>query len=744
MFFIVALLGDYITLSIYHRCIIQIVLIINIIVYLYFLQNLDSPLHFACTNSKVDVISYLLHTGKVNPLAQNNHQNTPLDEVLLNDPNRFEILKMFEPFEKSRQDYPVDSYRKVFFCGNMTAGKSSLAQCIIYRADKPADYHYNPSQCVEGVQLETAGINYHNVRSHEVGNIILYDFAGHQEYYSSHAAVLENLMLRTPAVFTIVIDSTKGFDYFKKQLYYWFNFIENVCANLTKLSQVIVVGSYADQFTGSYDELKLHVNYVVKDAIRKQEYRGFVAMKCHRPSGKSFPEFIVHLRESCKTVLDKSDNISYYCHVHYAYLQKLQKVAIRFNELIESLKALGDPSLPSDETVLVDYLSILSDKGLVLFLRNEIMSNSWVVVNKSNLLAEVNGVLFNRNIKHLPLPTSSNTGIVHVSVLRELFPTYDTNMLIDFLKSMEFCRVLDSDTLDIIATNLSSSDHVSNVDVLFFPALITAEPPSDLNDHFKSGFGWCLYCPNPFQFLSVRFLHVLLLRLAYSDYCPICKPIAGELGIGSLVQQLNRYCTVWKNGIYWNYINDVVVEVTDNNRCVTVFVSNLKGVESQKICCSVIKLVHSLQKQFCPCKINEYIIPCGSLAKIRGTAISKRILYPVSGVAQGIIGNGEILDHNGFQGNVKHICPHEPYISLAPAVIHALFSNSKANQVIPDRFLQHIQEFAPSIMSSYNTSKGSTYSDVASHLNDYSFFTGQNPLVSYSTILNLIHVLIII
>ena len=615
---------------------------------------------------------------------------------------------MFEPFEKCHQDYPVDSYRKVFICGNKTAGKSSLAQCIIYRADKPPDYCYNPSQCVEGVQLETAGINYHDVRSHEVGNIILYDLAGHPQYYSSHAAVLENVMLRTPAVFTVVIDSTKGFDYLEKQLYYWFNFIENICANLSKPSQVIVVGSFADKFTDSYGELKIRVDYVVKDAIRKQKYRGYVHMECHRPGGKGFPEFICHLHESCKVVIDKSDKISYYCHVHYAYLQKLQKVAISIDELIESLKALGDPSLPSNETVVIDYLSILSDKGLVLFLRNEIVSNSWIVVNKSSLLAEVNGVLFNQNIERLSIPTSSNTGIVHVSVLQELFPTYDTSMLIDFLKSMEYCRVIDSDTLDTITTNLSSSDHISKVDILFFPALITAEPPLNLNDHFKSGFGWCLYCPNPFQFLSVRFLHILLLRLAYSDYCPVYNPKAGELDKKAPIQQLNRYCTVWKNGIYWNYINDVVVEVTDDNRCVTVFVSNVKGVESQKICCSVIKVVLSLQKQFCPCKINEYIIPCGSLADIRNKKISKRILYRVNDVARGMLVNKEIFDQNGVQGNVKHICPHEPYISLAPAVIHALFSISKGNQVIPERFLQHIQEFAPSIMSSYNTSKDST------------------------------------
>ena len=684
------------------------------------------------------MISYLLHTGIVDPLARNHHQNTPLEQVRLHDPNRFEILKMFEPFEKNHQDYPVDSYRKLFFCGNMSAGKSSLAQCIIYRADKPADYHYNPSQCIDGVQLETAGINYHNIRSHELGNIILYDFAGYQEYYSSHAAVLENLMWRTPAVFTIVIDSTKGFDYFEKQLHYWLNFIENACSNLSRPSQVIVVGSYADLFTNSYDEFKLHVNYVVKDAIHKQEYRGFVALECHRPGGKGFPEFIVHLRESCRAVLDKSDSISYYCHVHYAYLQKLQKVAISLAELIESLKALGDPSLCSDERVLFDYLSILSDKGLVLFLRNKIVSNTWIILNKSNLLADVNGVLFNKNIKRLPRPTSNNTGIIRVSVLQELFPQYDTSMLIDFLMNMEFCHVIDSDTLNTIFTNLSSSDRVSNDDVLFFPALITAEPPSDLNDHFECGFGWCLYCPNPFQFLSVRFLHVLLLRLVYL-FCFPSHRKASELAIESTVYQLNRHCIVWKNGIYWKHISDIVVEMTDNNRCVTVFVSNTKGVESQRICCSVIKLVLSLQKQFCPCKINEYIIPSGSLANIRSKIISERILYQVNDIACGMLFNEEIFDHNEVQDspiNVKHICPHEPYISLAPAVIHALFSNNKANQIIPERFLQHIQEFSPSIMACYNTSKGSTYSDVASHLNDYSFFTGRNPLVSFSTYLH--------
>ena len=58
------------------------------------------------------------------------------------------------------------------------------------------------------VELLTTGINAHTISSHEVGNIVLYDLAGHKEYYSSHAAILENLMLSTPAVFAILSKMT--------------------------------------------------------------------------------------------------------------------------------------------------------------------------------------------------------------------------------------------------------------------------------------------------------------------------------------------------------------------------------------------------------------------------------------------------------------------------------------------------------------------------------------------------------
>ena len=60
---------------------------------------------------------------------------------------------------------------------------------------------YNdPEECVKGVVSQTTRIEYHSVHSREIGNV---EFAGHREYYSSNAAVLETLLLRSPAVFLI-------------------------------------------------------------------------------------------------------------------------------------------------------------------------------------------------------------------------------------------------------------------------------------------------------------------------------------------------------------------------------------------------------------------------------------------------------------------------------------------------------------------------------------------------------------
>ena len=83
----------------------------------------DTALHIACSYSNVDIVKYLLSTGLIDPIAMNRYQDTPVQLA----GNNYAILKLFEP---CRVDFPVESYSKVFLCGNTTNGKSSLAHAL--------------------------------------------------------------------------------------------------------------------------------------------------------------------------------------------------------------------------------------------------------------------------------------------------------------------------------------------------------------------------------------------------------------------------------------------------------------------------------------------------------------------------------------------------------------------------------------------------------------------------------------
>lgn len=243
------------------------------------------------------------------------------------DENRTDILQLFSTFESCRINFPIESYAKVFLCGNTTAGKSSLTEVIKYRSTNSPDHQYDPLHIVTNVTLLTAGIEPHTITSNEVGNIVLHDFAGHPEYYDSHAAVLEHLMLTSPGVFLVLLKLTNDRNTFEKELYFWTNYIENVSARLSKQSQIIVIGSHVDEVSTYNDRaITSLVEDVMKNAIRKQNYKGYVAMDCHRPGGKGINQFIALLASSCKDVIDRSDSISYCNHVLYSFLNDNKEI----------------------------------------------------------------------------------------------------------------------------------------------------------------------------------------------------------------------------------------------------------------------------------------------------------------------------------------------------------------------------------------------------------------------------------
>ena len=642
---------------------------------------------------------------------------TPIELVPPYDENHTQILQLFHPFTESSKTYAVESYSKVFLCGDTTAGKSSLCELIKYRSDKSFDHEYDPSYRVNVTPL-TAGIEVHTITSLEIGHIVMYDFAGHREYYSSHNAVLENLMLRSPAVFVVVNKLTEPEDVIEKNLYYWLNFIENVNTKLSKQSQVIVVGSHVDklQYEDATD-IEQFIKRTVKHGIRGQIFKGYVALDCRSPGGNDVSLFSSLLFESCSDVVDRSDTISYYCHVLYSFLNDLKKVSIQIDELCIRLQEHNHPSLPYDVSVVTEFLTTLRDKGLILFLP----STGWIVIDKAALFTEVNGILFAPSvIKRVHRDIASNTGIITLTALKDTFSHYDINMLVGYLKSLEFCHVINTDILNSISTNISPLTPIASGELLFFPSLVTSNSPAVMSNDPK--FGYCLWCPKHHEFLSNRFLHLPL------RYCLDCDS-AGQLE--NPKQQYDRLCNVWYNGILWqNDELEVLVQVSESNRCVTLLISHKDGFEAHQISCSLLCEIHLLRNKFCPCHIEEYIIVPSKLTKdIHLVPVSERSLIKLNDLACAVLQKEDrVRDTKGKSVFIAEIVSNqEVYYCLPSSIIYELFTD---DHHLDKKVYDTIKGACKDIMKEYSREDPANSLSVRNHLNMYSLFSSCNMQVS--------------
>ena len=282
----------------------------------------------------------------------------------------------------------------------------------------------------------------------------------------------------------------------------------------------------------------------------------------------------------------------------------------KLTSLCEESQQKGVP-LPDD---IVPSLKTLHSSGLIVYLENkEDHMKSWVVVRKEILLSEVDGILFAPSYFEEHRNIASNTGIITSRALKVVFRNHDTNMLIAFLQSMKLCEELDKDLLKVTNLALRQEESLNDSDqLLFFPALISEERPQDACTHIEGCFkiGWCLKVTSKYS-LSVRFLHILLLHLAYqySDAASENRPLVGSL---------QRSCLFWKNGIHW-YDDDgieTMVEQRESNQCVMMLMSCQEIAVDRMIQLhfKLMKKITDLQKEYCPkldCK--DYLLAPGNL-----------------------------------------------------------------------------------------------------------------------------------
>ena len=556
-------------------------------------KNGSTCLHVAAWTRQYSIIEYLLSTGKVDPLAVDKDNETPIQLAKGDDETR----SLFIKFGKIETSHPVDSYVNVLLLGNSGAGKSTLAQVIIERAiSAPVLAQF---RIVKGVELCTAGIIPTKLQHKELGNIILNDFAGQSEYYTSHTAVIENLLQGSAAVFVVLVNILE--EEATKHLQQWLTIVANEVHKALNECHIIVVVSHVDEMTDTVRR-QSELQQIIRE--RCDTHVSIEYLDCRKLGGSSIDSLLSDLSSACQSIRNTSGrNLSLYCHMMYGLLEESKQNVLSLSDIVSAAKTNENYILPDEEEIL-EILFSLHSTGLISLLKStDDTSKVWVVINKQILLAEVDGILFAPKTFKQHCDIASNTGIITVSALAELFPCYDPDMLICFLKNMALCQEIHPQFLETMTNLVAKGTHNDKERFLFFPTLLNIDRPDNINQQVFQ-FGWCLQCTEDYHFFPSHFFHVLLLCLAYKFGLP---EHTSKLAI------VDRQCSFWKNGMHWSDDDGIgtLVELVDGGQCVLVLMSCEEGYERNMVSLqrNVITEVTTVQKESCPSlKLLDFVI----------------------------------------------------------------------------------------------------------------------------------------
>ena len=260
-----------------------------------------TPLHVSCQYGRKEVVRVLLNSKRVDP------NNLTLRELSLSDLTKdagtirelirggLSISGLADIFTEYQQSHPLHSTVHVFMVGHSSSGKSTLVAAL-QKPKKMFPMGFPPTP----VPPNTTGIIAVDYDSPEFGKILFYDFAGHDEYHPSHAALLEHSKFASPPLFLLLINLMDSFSELKRyvliiylkfcftfiiisrKMNYWFQFIENHCIPRGNSPCVMVVGSHPDMLPknnlGNVQRIHDYIKYRAASSILR--FKGFYSSDC--------------------------------------------------------------------------------------------------------------------------------------------------------------------------------------------------------------------------------------------------------------------------------------------------------------------------------------------------------------------------------------------------------------------------------------------------------------------------------
>ncbi len=607
-------------------------------------------------------------------------------------------------FPKHFQNQPADMAVKMFVLGNPGAGKSTLVKSLQTEGAMFSRIKHRFTK-VTDVDERTAGIIPYDIESKALGRVTLYDFAGHREFYAGHDALLRNSMTASPSIVVLVIDMRGEEGLIREALQYWFEFINNYSTEGKSESHLVIIGSHVDTLISS-SEVKLKLQFL--QSITKYHnldnisIAGEVMLDCRYAESSSMSQLRSFLSHSCQALrIIETMAITHRSFLIFLFDKFRDEPAVKLDVAKQEMIRCADTDhymylncvISSN---LIEVCEILNKRGDILFMKNSQHPEiSWIVFNQAILLSKVNGVIFAPEEFKEHKNISTSTGVVPLSILASLFPGLDCDMICQFLCYLEFCHEI-TDPQILVLLQAKTDIYHSDEKFFFFPGLVDLNIRPDvwqLNDQFGYHGGWLLRCSKREQFLTPRFLQVLLIRLAYS----LAFVSSSINPSDSDHLSLPRKCYVWKCGICWSDRAGIetIVEVV-NQKNVVVLIRSLKRIESQTrltlVRSQIIKRVLDTKNELCPKVVvkESFLHPKDAISyPLDPNAKVVGMTEVVNAVVEGEFG---VLDSDseGQMVDVESglLC-YEPYLGFQRLILGELFKEDD-QALVEDGFLFEI------------------------------------------------------
>ena len=564
----------------------------------------NTPLHIAALCNKVEIIKTLTNLFQCFPCIRNNQDKIPFDLAV--EKHNDECINELALYAEAAT---VPVLPKVLVVGSQLSGKTTLVKALKTSCtESPVDF----VACSCGIQLIRLGSG--------IGEVTFFELPCEPTL----AAAVEILTSTSSCSAIVIVDVSKGMQKVSKELGYWLSFLSYSCKLNQAPLRVTVVGSHVDILAQILEidaqEMLVHMCRDVNQSFYCGNVKITGSIAIHYDHLVTVHTLKYHLEEmialaSVDCPADVSNGAIYLLKLLQKELKG--KSMCQLSEVSELVTVKHFYPDGEQTELLLVYLRELETHGFL----QVVGDNNLLVLNITSILSTLSIGIKEVTLAHGASEALSlqKTGIITEDNLGTIFPNYTTDIPIisEYLSQLQLCmNIADpqhllraiSHSYDLLQSAVKPTDENSRY--VFFPSCIYTDNAhcqkwiKPRHEVFSQGF--FLKATERYQYIPLRFFHLLLLRIAFAFIFPASSRMS-QLGI--------ECCTLWKSGIRWVTLNGVEMFVKLAEQQKGIVIAGRSDQEEVCVCenmlSAIIENIEEAKSEFL--KLEVYLIDPGEL-----------------------------------------------------------------------------------------------------------------------------------